>query len=243
MEKPKWIPYSARYGLILLVSLLLTACATTPEPLRIRSDVDALAISDAQSKRRFVILPGDKALKAQDLQFIEFKNYVEKVLAKRGFIKADSLQDGDVVLFLNYGVGEPQAFQTSYDVPVWSGWGYYPYYRRYRFYPAMSPYYTQRIETYMLYKRYLSLEAYDMAAYLQQKTPRQLWKVTVQSRGTSNDLRLTLPYMLAAMEPYVGTNTGHMVTVDVDEFNPALQNLLSNPSQSPALAAPQQQKK
>lgn len=243
MEVTRWMSSSTHYGLVLLVSFLLASCATTPQPLRIRSDVDALAVSDAQSKRRFVILPGDKGLKAEDLQFIEFKNYVEKVLAKQGFIKADSLNDGDVVLFLDYGVGEPQAYQTSYDVPVWGGAGFYPYFRRYRFYPAMSPYYTQRIETYMLYKRYLSLEAYDMAAYLRRKTPQQLWKITVQSRGTSNDLRLTLPYMLTAMEPYIGINTGHMVTVDVDESNPALQNLLSKPGQSPILAAPQQQEK
>lgn len=234
MRTTKWMPSNGRSVFLLLIfSLLLTGCATAPQPMRIRSDVDALAVNDAQSMRRFVILPGDNGLKEQDLQFIEFKAYVEKVLAKRGFTKADSLQNGDVAVFLSYGVGEPQAYQVSYDVPVWNNMGFYPYYRRYGFYPSMSPYYTQRIETYMLYKRYLSLEAYDMEAYLQRKTPKQLWKITVQSRGTSNDLRLTMPYMLTAMQPYIGTNTGHMVIVDVDEFNPLLKSLLgSNPSSS-----------
>jgi len=211
----------------MVVSFMLTACATSPQTMQVRSDVDALATVDALTKRRFAILPGNKDIREQDLQFIEFKTYVEKALIKRGFVKVDILQDGDVVLFLNYGVGEPQSHQYSYDVPVWYDMGFYPYYRRYRFYSGMSGYYyTQRIESYMVYKRYLNLEAYDMAAYLQQQAPKQLWRINVQSQGRSNDLRLTLPYMVAAMQPYLGTNTQHMVSVVVDEFDPVLKDLM-----------------
>ena len=210
---------------MMMLSLVLAACSMAPQHVRISSDVDALATSDAQSKRRFVILPGNKDLPEQDLQFIEFKAYLEKVLAKRGFTKVDTLQNGDVVLFLAYDVSGPQAYQYSYEVPVWNNMGVYPYSRRYLYYSTM-PVYTQHIETQMLYKRHLSLEAYDMAAYLQQKTPLQLWKVNVQSMGQSNDLRLTLPYMITAMLPYIGTNTGHMVKVEVAEDNMLLKELL-----------------
>ncbi|QPK65506.1 hypothetical protein IVG45_06640 [Methylomonas sp. LL1] len=220
------------------MALLLAACATGPQPMTVRSDVDALTTADAQNKQRFVILPGGKEVSEQDLQFIEFKTYVEKVLINRGFSKASSLRDGDMVLFLSYGVGAPQMYQYAYEVPVWNDMGYYPFYsRRYRYYPMMSTYYTQRIETYTLYKRYLSLDAYDMEAYLQQQTPRQLWKISVQSEGRSNDLRLTFPYMVTAMQPYIGTNTGHMLAVDVDEFNPVLRQITMNiplPSVLPA---------
>lgn len=233
----KLIPSVYRRALqLIFLSMLLTACAITPQPMKIRSNVDALTTPDAQNKRRFVILPSNKDVGEQDLQFIEFKTYVEKVLINRGFSKANTLQDGDMVLFLSYGVGEPQMHQYSYEVPVWNDMGYYPYYsRRYRYYPMMSTYYTQHIESYALYKRYLLLEAYDMAAYLQKQTPRQLWKITVQSQGQSNDLRLTFPYMATAMQPYIGTNTGHMITVDVDEVNPVLrQIMISNTSEFPA---------
>ncbi|MGR8932149.1 MAG: hypothetical protein ACU836_16075 [Gammaproteobacteria bacterium] len=228
-------------GVVALL-LLLTACATTPRVLEVRSDVDALATKDAQNKRHFVVLPGNKALKEQDLQFIEFKAYVEKALIASGFSKADSPQDGDVVLFLDYGVGEPQSYQYAYDVPVWNNMGFYPFYRRYGYYPMMSSYYyAPRVETYLVYKRYLSLEAYDMAAYLQQKTPIQLWKISVQSLGTSNDLRLTLPYMITAMKPYVGINTGHMVNIEINEHDPFLRELLlSNPNPAPSVQSPQQ---
>lgn len=236
----KWVP-SRHYGLLfgMIILMLLTACASTPQPMQIRADIDALATTDAQVKRRFVILPGNKDIREQDLQFIEFKTYAEKALISRGYVKADNLQDGDLVLFMSYGVSEPQSYQYSYDVPVWYDMGFYPYYRRYRFYPGMTGYYyAQRVENYMVYRRYLTLEAYDMAAYLQQQPPRQLWKITVQSQGQSNDLRLTLPYMVAAMQQYIGSNTQHMVSVVIDEFNPLLKDLLGSQNRVPP-AAPQ----
>ncbi len=222
-----------KWGLfsLLLIVIALTGCAITPGPMEVRSDVDALAMPEAQNRRQFVILPGNKDTSEYDLQFMEFKNHVEKALLKRGFIKAPSLQAGDVVLFLSYGVGEPQVHQYAYDVPVWSGYGYYPYYgRRYGFYPRMGMYggYARRMESYTLYRRHLMLEAYDMTAYLNKETPRQLWKVSVQSLGQSNDLRLTLPFMVTAMQPYVATNSGRIVTVDVDEFNPLLGEIRAN---------------
>ncbi|MDD2759574.1 MAG: hypothetical protein PHH11_04710 [Methylomonas sp.] len=221
-----WKSYSCiRIALIALV-FLLSACTTTPRQIVIRSDVDALASSDVQNKRRFVILPGNQELKEQDLQFIEFKTYVEKILTKRGFIKVDALQEGELAIFMSYGVGEPQTYQHTYEVPVWNDMGFYPYYRRYRYYPMMSTYYAQRIEPTVLYKRHLLLEAYDMTAYLQQKAPQQLWKISVQSQGASNDLRLAFPFMVTAMHPHIATNTGHMVTVDVIEHDPLLDELL-----------------
>lgn len=217
--------------------ILVTGCATTPQPLQIRSEVDGLSTPDAATKRRFVILPADTQVNAQDLQFLEFKGYVEKVLAQRGFTKVEQMHAGDVVLFLRYGVGDPQIRQYSYDVPIWNdfGYGFYPYGRRGRYYPAYGVAgYTQHIETYTIYRRFLTLEAYDMAAHLQQQTPIQLWKVSVQSLGQSNDLRLVFPYLVTAMQPYIGTNTGHMQTVDIDESNSLLRDImLSNPYRLP----------
>ena len=230
----KWIRIRYQHAILIVIgSLLLTACASTPKLLKISSEIDALATSDAQQKHHFVILSRDKGVREQDLEFIEFKAYVEKALISRGFVKAQTLQEGDLVLFLSYGVSAPQTYQYTYDVPAWYGawgWGTYPYFMRSWYYP-MSPYYIQRFQSLLIYRRYLSLEAYDMAAYLQKKTPIQLWKINVQSQGVSNDLRLVFPYMVAAMQPYLGFNTGHMVTVDIDESNPLLQDILrSNPN-------------
>lgn len=235
---------NTRLSMLFAAVMTLTACASGPAPMQIRADVDALASEEAKQKQRYVILPGNKDINEQDLQFIEFKNYLEKALASRGFIKAASLQEGNVVIFLSYGIGTPETHHYSYEVPVWGDVGYYyPYSRRSRFYSGFGYMpmqgitgYAQRVESYTAYTRYALLDAYDMGPYLQQQKLVQLWKTRVESKGTSNDLRLTFPYMVTAMQPYIGTNTEHMVATEVDEFNPLLRDLLgiSSPPQTPS---------
>ena len=223
------------------ILLLLNACSTAQHSLVIRSDIDALATQDAQEKRHFVIVPANKEIMPQDLQFLEFKGYIEKALLQRGFVKANQFEQGDVFVYLNYGVGEPQTQQYSYEVPIWSDFGYYPYSRRYGFYPRMSygvAGYAQRVQTYKVYTRYLTLEAYDMPVDLNQQAAKQLWKISVRSQGQSNDLRFVFPYMVTAMQPYLGRNSGHMLSVDIDEFNPLLRDIqLGNVHRLPATPA------
>ncbi|MDX8129149.1 hypothetical protein QLH52_17760 [Methylomonas sp. OY6] len=233
MHSNKFIGLSYRL-LILLMTALLAACSTTPRPLQFRTEIDSLvAVSAPQSNMRFVVLPGNAGANEQDLQFIEFKTYIEKVLANRGYSKANSLQDSNLVMFLSYGVGAPEVHQYSYEVPLWNDMGYYYPYRMSRFYNGYYPGfgwgyggYSQRTESYTTFRRYLVLEACDKEAYLQQQQRKQLWKTSVQSNGSSNDLRLVFPYMAAAMQPYLGTNTGHMITVDIDETNTLVRSLL-----------------
>ena len=69
------------------------------------------------------------------------------------------------------------------------------------------------------------LDAYEMTAYLQKQPSQQLWKLNVQSQGESHDLRLTFPFRVAAMQPYIAVNTGRIVTVDVDETSPLLRDI------------------
>ncbi|WP_020482175.1 hypothetical protein [Methylomonas sp. MK1] len=231
MQSNKLIGVSYRV-LVLLLTGLLAACSTTPRPLQFRTEIDSLvAVSAPQSNMRFFVLPGNAGANDQDLQFIEFKTYIEKVLANRGYSKANSIQDSNLVMFLSYGVGAPEVHQYTYEVPLWNDMGYYYPYRMSRFYNGYYPGfgvggYSQRTESYTTFRRYLVLEACDKEAYLQQQQRKQLWKTSVQSNGSSNDLRLVFPYMAAAMQAYLGTNTGHMITVDIDETNTLVRSLL-----------------
>ncbi|OAH99996.1 hypothetical protein A1353_19970 [Methylomonas methanica] len=244
MQSNKLIGVSYRL-LVLLVTALLAACSTSPRPMQFRTEIDSLvAVSAPQSNMRFVVLPGNAGANEQDLQFIEFKTYIEKVLANRGYSKASSIQDSNLVMFLSYGVGAPEVHQYTYEVPLWNDMGYYYPYRMSRFYNGYYPGfgvggYSQRTESYTTFRRYLVLEACDKEAYLQQQQRKQLWKTSVQSNGSSNDLRLVFPYMAAAMQAYLGTNTGHMITVDIDETNTLVRSLLG-PYQPSTPQLPQQ---
>jgi hypothetical protein len=67
--------------------------------------------------------------------------------------------------------------------------------------------------------------AYDLAAYRHEKKQRQVWKTSAVSTGSSNDLRLVLPYMIAAMKPYLAGNTGRSIQVELKEEDPAVSAL------------------
>jgi hypothetical protein len=232
MQSNKLVVVSYRL-LVLLLIAFLAACSTTSRPLQFRTEIDSLVAGSApQSNMRFVVLPGNVGANEQDLQFIEFKTYIEKVLANRGYTKASSIQDSNLVMFLSYGVGAPEVRQFTYEVPMWNDMGYFYPYGMSRFYNRFYPGfgiggYSQRSESYTSYRRYLVLEACDKDAYVQQQQRKQLWKASVQTNGASNDLRLVFPYMAAAMQAYLGTNTGHMITVDIDETDPLVRSLLA----------------
>lgn len=234
--------FSACYRVFgLLLFLLLGGCAATSHPLQFRTEIDALAAPGDIAAKRFVVLPDNPNGNTQDLQFIEFKGYIEKILANRGYSKAASLQDSDLVMFLSYGVGAPEVHQYTYDVPIWNDWNYYYPYRMSRynrgFYPGFAAGgYSQRIETYTTFRRYLALEACETGAYLHQQQRKQLWKTSVQSSGASNDLRLVFPYMAAAMQAYLGSNTGHMITLDIGENDPLARSLLGSFQNNPQQA-------
>ena len=67
------------------------------------------------------------------------------------------------------------------------------------------------------YMRNLILESYDLK---DPKGQAQLWKTTLQSEGDLNDLRLVLAYMIAASADHFGTNTGQLVRVNINGYDP-----------------------
>jgi hypothetical protein len=67
----------------------------------------------------------------------------------------------------------------------------------------------------------LVLDALNLSEYRESKKEVQLWKTTITSTGLSDDLRRVLPYMVAAAAPYMATDTGRQVSVELWENDPA----------------------
>ena len=88
---------------------------------------------------------------------------------------------------------------------------------------------TTHVGRHTTYTRFLLLDAYDVAIYIKENKMNQVWKTSVISIGSSNDLRLVVPYMITAMKPHLGTNTGRKVEVEVPADDPAVQLLRGNP--------------
>jgi hypothetical protein len=63
----------------------------------------------------------------------------------------------------------------------------------------------------------MQLTAFDVSNYSEDKDMTNLWKTSVISSGSSNDLRFIFPVLVAAAMPYIGTNTGRKIEVSLSE--------------------------
>jgi hypothetical protein len=220
---------------------ILLACVN---PLQIVSDVDSFARPESKGKQRYILVPGEKGTDANDLQFLEFSAYIEKVLSEKDYLKVPSVDQADIAIFLSYGIGDPQTHQYLYSIPtsgqtgvssattvgtVSSSGGMGTYSGTTT---STSTYgvtgYGPQVGSYTTYTRFLIIAGYDIAASAKEAKSIQVWKTEVLSTGNSNDLRLVFPYMVAAMRPYLATNTGEKIQVMISEDDPFILQLRGN---------------
>jgi hypothetical protein len=233
-------------NLILVMSASALIGCTSMQKSRIAVSVDSIASSEAGTKKRYVLMPGGKEINADDLQFQEFAKQVETVLAEQGFVKATELKQADVAIFLAYAIGDPKTYQYSYSVPTWGQTGVassqtygtvssYGGFGTYSGSTTYTPTYgvtgsTTHIGTNTIYTRFMTLNAYDISIYLKDEKMSQVWKTSAVSTGSSGDLRMVFPYMAAAVQPYIGTNTLMKIELEIQENDPSVQKIRGLPS-------------
>ena len=226
----------SRFTALLASFLFLSGCATSFD-----IKVDSLATPEAISKTRYVVAPASQNVNVNDLQFIEFSGYVERALTKRGFIRVDSFEHADIVVFMAYGIGDPQLTPYSVSIPQWGKTGvsgsrttgtmntfgntatysgtttYTPTY-------GVTGYQTVS-GTRVTYFRYLVLDALDVQTYKDTQELRQVWQTVITSSGWSGDLRRVMPLLVVAGERHLATNTGKQVPVTLTESNKRVRAL------------------
>lgn len=216
--------------ILLAAALVVSGCATVQPEFNVR--VDSIS-GGSVDKKSFILIPGNKDTKSDDLQFKEYAAYVNRALIKQGFVPADSFEKANVAIFLVYGLGDPKEHQYSYSIPRWGQTGVsssyttgtinsYGGYGLYSGTTTYTPTYgitgsTAHAGTYTTYLRFMVLDAVDLDEYKKSNKEVQLWKTTVTSSGSSGDLRRVFPILVAASQQYVGKNTGQRVEVDMYE--------------------------
>jgi hypothetical protein len=206
------------------MTALLAGCG-----VKYYSKVDGLSAIQVPAKSRYLLLPGNKDTTPQDLQFQEYALQVTRALDHRGFVRTDSAADADIAIFVTYAIGDPTTHQYAYSVPVWGQTGTSSSRTTgtastiggtttYNATTTYTPSYgvvgaTSGTRNYTTYSRFVVLDAYDVPYYLAKSEMKQVWRTTVTSTGSSGDLRLVMPFMLAAAEPYFGVNTGRQISV------------------------------
>lgn len=218
---------------IALVSLF-TGCATVQS--QFHADVDSISSGTPDATQRYMLFAGNKDASPEDLQFREFASYVKRALAARGFSEATSPKDVDIAIFLAYGIGDPQTHHYTYSLPMWGQTGVSSSYTT----GTVSPYgtysatttstpaygvtgYTTLAGEDVTYFRFLIVDAYDVSASYQTNKLVPVWRTTVTSTGSRDDLRRVSPVLVASAQPYLGTNTGKKVRVVLEETSPSVQ--------------------
>ena len=207
--------------------LFFLSCATTT---RYTIQVDSIGSDTYQEQKTYVAVPTDNDVKPEDLRFKEYAGYLEKVLAQKGYTKVPSSNDANIIVYLTYGVGNPEEHTYAYSVPLYGQIGVKPS-------PGPAPQPGQapskppfehynpvfgiigtktEYKTYTTYFKYCKIEAFDLQLYRKTNTEKQLWSTIVTSRGPNDDLRMFMPYMFAAAEQYIGVDTGKKVELVID---------------------------
>lgn len=225
----------------ILCIILLSGCATFSGKSRFEIGVDSLALSNASLKKTYLLLPGNKGVTPADLQFQEYAAYLKRVLGEKGYTYTTSEDKADLVIYLAYGLGDPETYQYAYSLPVWGRTGYYATRSHvaetskdgkttYKSITTYVPSYGfAGYETYVgsgtAYSRFAVITAYDYDQFKKDEKEVQLWKTTITSVGMSDDLRRVFPVLLAASAPYLATDTGHKVYVSLSETDDAVMKV------------------
>lgn len=218
----------------LLVALMigvvfgLAACATGP---RYYVETDSLAAQEPFEGKTFHLWPMDPEIDPNGLQYKEYETYAERALALRGLERVDIEEEADLLVMFGYGIGQPRTEMFSYVVPVQGVTGTTSTTNASAnvFGSGNSIYgqgtsttntkvnrgtvgYSAQTGSRTVYDRFVLINGrfIDMTKQMSEWAPA--FETTVTSSGSSADLRLVLPVMLAAAADKLATNTGKKVS-------------------------------
>lgn len=227
-----------KHFLFVVFAVFLSGCATIGQP-QFNVFVDSLASPEAKEKRTYLLLPGNEGATWDDLQFQEYAVYVMRMLEMQGFVPAREMEEADVAIVLSYGIGDPQATQYSYTLPMWGKtgisssktYGNATTYGNTISYSGTTTHtpsygitgYSTHIGTAISYFRYALISGYDLEALRESERQIQLWKTTITSTGSSGDLRQVFPVLIGASAPYIARNSGRRISVQLYENDKAVK--------------------
>lgn len=217
---------SCKLRVIVLIGCLIivAGCAT-----HYSVSVSSLKGSTESVGSTVFIYPGDPSLNPSDLLYQEFAGQVAFALESQGFDVVTEPTDADQVVFLTYGISDPQtqsiaipqygrtgvrSSSTTGTLNVNPGQVQGHSTTTYQYDYGITGY-TQTQRT--VYTRMVLLYAYDWDHFLQTEQMTALWQTQMVSTGSSGDIRRVFPYLIAAAEPHLGRNTSQAVSVTIRE--------------------------
>lgn len=215
--------------------MIFSGCASTTNFL---VNIDSINSGAVDKQKTYALFPGNKDTLPDDLQYKEYAFYVKRALSTIGLTPKEGDSPADIAIFLGYGISDPQMRQFTYSVPTWGVTGYssstttgsvtsYGNYGTFSGTTHNTPQYgvtgaTSHLGNYTSFFRWITLDAYDVASYLNGNKMVPVWKTNITSTGRSGDLRQVFPVLLAASAQHIGTNTGKKLEISISEEDPTV---------------------
>ena len=211
---------------------------------RFQVDVDSISTPAANEKKRYLLLPGDKNIPHEDIQFLEFTRYIEKAMGEKGFTRVSTPEESEVIVFFTYGIGNAEKHLSSYTIPHFGQTGFsasqttgtLSNFGGVSSFSGMTTYiptfgvtgYSSGVKEYVTYPRFIVLEAFDSEANRKEKIFKPVWRSRADSVGYSNDLRLVFPYMVVSMKSHLAMNSGKKIVYQISEDDSSVKALIGN---------------
>lgn len=222
--------------------LILCCCLFGCAGGRYSAYVVSYAASDIKSDKEYFLIPGDKNIELDDLEFVEMSKYIHRIMTDNGYSLCKNGDQCDEVIAVSYGIGSPTTETGSYSIPQYGQTGYSGSntygtitnhgngtgtYSGTTYYTPQYGItgYTTNTFTVTKYTRYLKIVSFDAKLLMHNNKLKQLWTTTVLSRGTSCDLRRIMPVMAIAAKNYIAVDSGKTVEVDLNDRNPDLKKI------------------
>ena len=143
----------------------------------------------------------------------------------------------DIIVFLSYGMGNPQKVAFSYPVFGRTGGGTSTFTGS-TYGSGGSSTTTGTLSspsklgvvgtatgTRTEYFRWVMIHAVDVDAFQSTNEFVEVWRTTATSSGSNSDLRAVFPILVAALEPYLATNTGEQKKATLTQSSPRVVQL------------------
>lgn len=192
--------------------------------------IDSISSNNITPKKTYCLFPGNEDTTADNLQYMEFSEFIHEALTHNGYKYVSDINKADTAVYLAYGVGAPKTNIYTKTTPIYgvtgvsssTTYGSISASGNISATTTYSPTYgiTGAITstgTYSTYFKYLIVDAYDVDRSGGGNKLRQLFKTTVSYSNISDDLRRYFPIMAIASIPYIGTDTKAKIKISFGE--------------------------
>ncbi|KPK14272.1 MAG: hypothetical protein AMK69_29185 [Nitrospira bacterium SG8_3] len=213
---------------MILVALFLVGCSPK---IAVRID-SIVAQGTVLQGRNYILYSGMTGTSVDDLYFREYGTYFLEVLKRNGYRQVNQPEDADLAIYFSYGITGGTEVHYTYTRPVYAIVGGETVDIRetetdaaggkIKTTKTVTIPSTSRVvgvetrrESYTVFTAHAVLEAKEIHGTKAQtdNSMQTLWQTTITTTSKLDDLRRIMPVMAAASVPFVGKNTGEIVTV------------------------------